>query len=188
MARGLEYDDAVLKEVFNLILDNPLPRWEMEQLHVLNFWDFSHYVHHRKDWQILNPPDVCSDHPALLPPSSQVHDHLLTPTEKRRNRRKRAAQVAASASESSVSAPASAVYSNQPVSLPLLSQVPDHLLTPKKCKSRRKKTAQNTALGPEPVESAPASPEQVESAPASPESVESAPASPESVESAPASP
>ncbi len=102
-------------------------------------------------------------------------------------KRKRAAQVAASASESSVSAPASAVYSNQPVSLPLLSQVPDHLLTPKKCKSRRKKTAQNTALGPEPVESAPASPEQVESAPASPESVESAPASPESVESAPAS-
>ncbi len=30
MARGLEYDDAVLKEVFNLILDDPLPRWEME--------------------------------------------------------------------------------------------------------------------------------------------------------------
>lgn len=57
MARGLEYDDAALKEAFNLTLDDPLPRWEMEQLHVLNFWDFSNYVHHRKDWQILNPPD-----------------------------------------------------------------------------------------------------------------------------------
>ncbi|KAI2647962.1 Myosin light chain kinase 2, skeletal/cardiac muscle [Labeo rohita] len=108
MARGLEYDDAALKEAFNLTLDDPLPRWEMEQLHVLNFWDFSTYVHHRKDWQILNPPeDISSDHPALLPPSSQVHDHLLTPTRKRRDRRKRAAQVAASASESSVLAPAS---------------------------------------------------------------------------------
>ncbi|XP_016411385.1 flocculation protein FLO11-like [Sinocyclocheilus rhinocerous] len=80
----------------------------MEQLHVLNFWDFSNYVHHRKDWQILNPPeDVSSDHPALLPSSSQVHDHLLTPTEKRRDRRKRGARVAASAIESSVPAPAS---------------------------------------------------------------------------------
>ncbi len=165
MARGLEYDDAVLKEVFNLILDDPLPRWEMEQLHVLNFWDFSLYVHHRKDWQILNPPDVCSDHPALLPPSSQVHDHLLTPTEKRRNRRKRAAQVAASASESAPASP-------EPVESAPASPEP----------------AESAPASPESVESAPASPESVESAPASPESVESAPASPESVESAPASP
>ncbi len=105
MAKGLEYDDATLKEAFNLSLDDPLPRWEMEQLQGLNFWDFSNYVHHRKDWQILNPPaDVCSDHNALLP-QSQVHDHLLTPNEKRRNRRKRAARVVASASETSVPAP-----------------------------------------------------------------------------------
>ncbi len=47
---------------------------------------------------------VCVDHHALLPPS-QVHDHLLTPNEKRRNRRKRVARVVASASESSVPAP-----------------------------------------------------------------------------------
>ncbi len=165
MARGLEYDDAVLKEVFNLILDDPLPRWEMEQLHVLNFWDFSLYVHHRKDWQILNPSDVCSDHPALLRPSSQVHDHLLTPTEKRRNRRKRAAQVAASASESAPASP-------EPVESAPASPEP----------------VESAPASPEPVESAPASPESVESAPASPESVESAPASPEPVESAPASP
>ncbi len=165
MARGLEYDDAVLKEVFNLILDDPLPRWEMEQLHVLNFWEFSLYVHHRKDWQILNPPDVCSEHPTLLPPSSQVHDHLLTPTEKRRNRRKRAAQVAASASESAPASP-------EPVESAPASPEP----------------VESAPAIPEPVESAPASPESVESAPASPESVESAPASPESVEFAPASP
>ncbi len=31
MAKGLEYDDATLKESFNLSLDDPLPRWEMEQ-------------------------------------------------------------------------------------------------------------------------------------------------------------
>ncbi len=165
MARGLEYDDAVLKEVFNLILDDPLPRWEMEQLHVLNFWEFSLYVHHRKDWQILNPPDVCSEHPTLLPPSSQVHDHLLTPTEKRRNRRKRAAQVAASASESAPASP-------EPVESAPASPEP----------------VESAPASPESVESAPASPESVESAPASPESVEFAPASPESVEFAPASP
>lgn len=72
-----------LKEAFNLALDDPLPQWEMKQLHVLNICDFSNYVHHRKDWQIINlPGDVNSDHPALLPSSSQVYDHLLTPTEK----------------------------------------------------------------------------------------------------------
>ncbi len=101
MSRGLGYQDASLKDIFNLCLDNPLPQWEMEHLKILNFWDFSNYVHHRKDWQILNPPEqVSSDHPALLPSSSKVHDHLLTPTEKRRDRRKRAARVAASATES----------------------------------------------------------------------------------------
>ncbi len=56
-------------------------------------------------------------------------------------------------------------------------------MTPKKSKSRRKRTAQNTASGPEPVESAPASPEPVESTPATPESVESTQVILESVKS-----
>lgn len=84
MSRGLEYQEPALKEVFNLALDDPLPQWEIEQLKILDFWDFANYVHHRKDWQILNPPeDVSRDVPALFPSSSLVHDHLLTPTEKR---------------------------------------------------------------------------------------------------------
>ncbi|XP_073699559.1 NACHT, LRR and PYD domains-containing protein 3-like [Garra rufa] len=86
MARGLGYDDSALKEAFNLTLDDPLPRWEMEQLQILDFWGFSNYLHHRKDWQILNPPEnVGNDQPALLSPPSQVHHHLLTPTRIRRD-------------------------------------------------------------------------------------------------------
>ncbi len=46
MSRGLEYQNAALKDIFNLCLDNPLPQWEMEQLRILNFFN---YVHHRKD-------------------------------------------------------------------------------------------------------------------------------------------
>ncbi|XP_026110317.1 cell wall adhesin EAP1-like [Carassius auratus] len=106
MSRGLEYQDAALKDVFNLCLDDPLPQWEMEQLRILDFWNFSNYLHHRKDWQILTPPESpYSDHPTLTP-SSQVPDHLLTPTEKRRVRR-RAAKAAASVMEASVLVPAS---------------------------------------------------------------------------------
>ncbi len=71
MAKGLENDDAALNEAFNLALDDLLPQWEMEQLHVLNIWNFSNYLHHCKDWQILNlPEDVNNDHPALLSSSS----------------------------------------------------------------------------------------------------------------------
>ncbi|KAF4096107.1 hypothetical protein G5714_023710 [Onychostoma macrolepis] len=73
-----------------------------------------------------------------------------------------------------MSAPApESVYSNQPVSLPSLSQVPGHLLTPKKCELGSKRAAQKSASSPEPVESAPSSPEPVEFTPVTFESVES---------------
>ncbi|KAL0153023.1 hypothetical protein M9458_051622, partial [Cirrhinus mrigala] len=131
--RGLEYDDAALKEAFYLTLDDPLLRWEMEQLHVLNFWDFSTYIYHCTDSQILNPPeDVSSDHPALFPSSNQVHDHLLTPTKKLRDRRKRTARVSASASESSVLAPASESSS---VPAPAFESAEPTVVTPESTKS-----------------------------------------------------
>ncbi|XP_073810838.1 uncharacterized protein [Danio rerio] len=96
MARGLDYDDCALKKAFNRSLDDPLPEWEMEQLQILNFWDFSDYVHYRKDWQILNPPDdVSSDHPTIPPSSNQDHHHLPAPTVKRRIKKKQVTQVAA---------------------------------------------------------------------------------------------
>ncbi|CAM4633500.1 unnamed protein product [Leuciscus chuanchicus] len=57
IARGLDYQDLALKNIFNLCLDDPLPQWEMEQLRVLDFWNFSNYLHHCKDWQILTPPE-----------------------------------------------------------------------------------------------------------------------------------
>ncbi len=38
MFRGLEYQDAAIKDIFNLCLDNPLPQWEMEQQRILEFF------------------------------------------------------------------------------------------------------------------------------------------------------
>ncbi len=88
MSRGLEYQDAALKDIFNLCLDNPLPPWEMEQLRILDFWNFSNYVHHRKDWQILSPPESTStDQPTVTPLTesrscSSYSSHIKTPVEK----------------------------------------------------------------------------------------------------------
>ncbi|KAL0148593.1 hypothetical protein M9458_056140 [Cirrhinus mrigala] len=114
MARGLEYPDSTLKEAFNLCLDDPIPQWE--QLRILDYWNISNYLHHRKDWQILTPPEVACRDPATLPLSlSQIQEPLLTPTLKRRLRR-RAAKTAGSARESApVSAP---VHKSAPVSAP----------------------------------------------------------------------
>lgn len=96
IARGLDYQDPALKDIFNLCLDDPLPQWEIEQLRVLDFWNFSNCLHHCKDWQILTPPEpVCSEHLSLFG----------NPTEKRRLRRKRAAQTTASVSVSTESVP-----------------------------------------------------------------------------------
>ncbi len=93
MSRGLEYQDAALKDIFNLCLDNPLPQWEMEQLRILDFWNFSNYVHHRKDWQILSPPEATStDQPTVTPSPNQNHVLPIPPTLKRRLRRKRASR------------------------------------------------------------------------------------------------
>ncbi|KAL0175990.1 hypothetical protein M9458_028320, partial [Cirrhinus mrigala] len=98
MSRGLDYDDTTLKEIFNSCLDDPVPKWEMENLKILNFWDFSKYIGHRIQWGMppLPPKSTCSDHSATLPLSIQEQDHLLTPTQKRRARRRRALLSAAS--------------------------------------------------------------------------------------------
>ncbi|KAI2666338.1 Muscle M-line assembly protein unc-89 [Labeo rohita] len=216
MARGLEYPDSTLKEAFNLCLDDPLPPWEMEQLRGLDYWTFSKYLHHRKDWQILTPPEsACRDHATHPLSSSLIQDPFQSPTLKRRLRRKKAAKTAVSISESTELTAVSAEVINTedprsvpvlpesvqsslvipepycsalPVLSPSLSQVPDHLLTPRKRRSRRKGAAQNAASVSEPVESKPASPGPLESAPASTKPAESAPASLEPVESTPASP
>lgn len=96
IARGLDYQDPALKDIFNLCLDDPLPQWEMEKLRVLDFWNFSNCLHHCKDWQILTPPEpVCSEHLSLFG----------NPTEKRRLRRQRAARTASSVSVSTESVP-----------------------------------------------------------------------------------
>ncbi|RXN23960.1 proteoglycan 4-like protein [Labeo rohita] len=98
MSRGLDYDDTTLKEIFNASLDDLVPKWEMENLKILNFWDFSKYIGHRIQWGMspLPPKSACNDHSATLPLSIQDQDHLLTPTPKRRARRRRALQYAAS--------------------------------------------------------------------------------------------
>ncbi|ROL47949.1 hypothetical protein DPX16_21816 [Anabarilius grahami] len=47
MAVGLGYNDAALKDFFNLCLDDPLPQCEMEG--ILDFWKFAAYLRHRRE-------------------------------------------------------------------------------------------------------------------------------------------
>ncbi len=125
MARGLEYPDSTLKEAFNLCLDDPLPQWEMEQLRRIDYWTFSKYLHHRKDWQILTPPEsACRDHATLPLMSSQIQDPLQSPTLKRRLRRKRAAKTAVSVSESTELTAVSeeAITAEDPRSVPVIHE------------------------------------------------------------------
>ncbi|KAI2644704.1 Alpha-mannosidase 2 [Labeo rohita] len=101
MSRGLDYDDTALKDIFNACLDDPVPKWEMDNLKILNYWDFSKYVGHRIQWGMPPPPPrpACSDHSTPLPLPSLDQHPLLTPTQKRRARRKRS-QSAASINDS----------------------------------------------------------------------------------------
>ncbi|RXN22994.1 proteoglycan 4-like protein [Labeo rohita] len=101
MSRGLDYDDTALKDIFNACLDDPVPKWEMDNLKILNYWDFSKYVCHRIQWGMPLPPPrpACSNHSTPLPLPSLDQHPLLTPTQKRRARRKRS-QSAASINDS----------------------------------------------------------------------------------------
>ncbi len=47
---GLYYNESVLKDFFNVCLDDPLPQWEMEGLRILDFWGFVRYLHHQSQW------------------------------------------------------------------------------------------------------------------------------------------
>ncbi len=97
MSRGLDYDDATLKDIFNGCLDDPLPKWEMDNLKILHFWDFFRCLGHLIQWGMPPPPPrpACSNHSAPLPLSSQDLDPFLT-TQKWRARKKKALQSAAS--------------------------------------------------------------------------------------------
>ncbi len=169
MSRGLDYQDAALKDIFNLCLDNPLPQWEMEQIRILDFWDFSNYVHHRKDWQILSPPEsTCPDQPTVPPSSNQEQVPLLPPTLKRRLRRKRAARNAVAIT---MSAESTAVTAEVGKSTPLFPELVENA------------TVTSESVGSVPVIPKPANPEAVKSAPVLPELVESTVVIPESVKS-----
>ena len=37
LSRGMNYNDATLKDLFNHCLDDPLPQWEMKGLEILDF-------------------------------------------------------------------------------------------------------------------------------------------------------
>lgn len=41
---GLEYNEAALKDLFNVGLDDLLPQWEMEGLRFLDFWGFIRFL------------------------------------------------------------------------------------------------------------------------------------------------
>ncbi len=181
MSRGLEYQDAALKDIFNLCLDNPLPQWEMEQLRILDFWNFSNYVHHRKDWQILSPPEsTCTDQPTVTPSPNQDHVPPIPPTLKRRLRRKRAARNAVAIT---VSAESTAVTAEVGKSTPLFPELVENAtVTPESVESL---PVIPKPANPEAFKSAPVLLELVESTVVIPESVKSSLAFPESVESAP---
>ncbi len=181
MSRGLEYQDAALKDIFNLCLDNPLPQWEMEQLRILDFWNFSNYVHHRKDWQILSPPEsTCTDQPTVTPSLNQDHVPPIPSTLKRRLRRKRAARNAVAIT---VSAESTAVTAEVGKSTPLFPELVENAtVTPESVESV---PVIPKPANPEAFKSSPVLLELVESTVVIPESVKSSLAFPESVESAP---
>ncbi len=82
LAVGLDYNESVLKDFFNVCLDDPLPQWEIVGLRILDFGGFVRYLHHRSQWATLdNSEPFRRDFPTSIGP--------LTPTEKRRLRRKR---------------------------------------------------------------------------------------------------
>ncbi|ROL53595.1 hypothetical protein DPX16_4367 [Anabarilius grahami] len=113
MAVGLDYNDAALKEIFNRCLDDPLPQWEMEGLQILDFWRFTEYLHHRRQWAT---PGQSESSPALesapepaparecAPKPASARESAPEPTEevgtespphprKRRKRRKKASFI-----------------------------------------------------------------------------------------------
>ncbi len=91
LAVGLNYESA-LKDLFNVCLDDPLPQWEMEGLRILDFWGFVRYLHHRSQW-------ATPDHSEPLRRDFPTSPGPLTPTEKRRMRRKRNTNSTLSAPE-----------------------------------------------------------------------------------------
>lgn len=52
MSVGFDYNDAILKDIFNDCLDDPLPKSEMDGLKILSFWDFSRHLGHHIWWGI----------------------------------------------------------------------------------------------------------------------------------------
>ncbi len=79
---GLDYNESVLKDLFNVCQDDPLPQWEMEGLRILDFGGFVRYLHHRSQW-------ATPDHSEPFRRDFPTSPDPLTPTEKRRLRRKR---------------------------------------------------------------------------------------------------
>ncbi len=92
LAVGLNYNESALKDLFNVCLDDPLPQWEMEGLRILDFWGFVRYLHHRSQW-------ATPDHSEPLRRDFPTSPGPLTPTEKRRMRRKRNTNSTLSAPE-----------------------------------------------------------------------------------------
>ncbi len=92
---GLDYNESVLKDFFNVCLDDPLPQWEIEGLRILDFWGFVRYLHHRSQW-------ATPDHSEPLRRDFPTSPGPLTPTEKRRLRRKRTTNSTLSAPEPAV--------------------------------------------------------------------------------------
>ncbi len=80
LAVGLDYE-LVLKD-FNVCLDKPLPQWVKEGLRILGVWGFVRYLHHQSQW-------TTPDHSEPFLKDFPTSPGPLTPTEKRRLRRKR---------------------------------------------------------------------------------------------------
>ncbi len=89
---GLDYNESVLKDFLNVCLDDPLPQWEMEGLRILDFCGFVRYLHHRSQW-------ATPDHSEPVRRDFPTSPGPLTPTEKRRLRRKRTTNSTMSAPE-----------------------------------------------------------------------------------------
>ncbi|XP_016370131.1 uncharacterized protein LOC107709969 [Sinocyclocheilus rhinocerous] len=81
LAVGLNYNDAALKDLLNICLDNPLPQWEVKGLEILDFWGFVRYLQGRSQWAKPGQSETfCRGFPTT--------SILQTPTKRRRGRRK----------------------------------------------------------------------------------------------------
>ncbi|XP_058610648.1 uncharacterized protein LOC131526381 [Onychostoma macrolepis] len=106
---NLDYNEADVKEVFNICLDQSLSLWEIEKLGNLGFWDFIYHVYHCGEPEL--PPQAKS-HSTDCPPIPPAVSGSPSPpmTQKRRRKNGPAAAPPEAAKDAAAAPPVEADY------------------------------------------------------------------------------